>query len=207
MDIEGNKEYQKLKLEVEALEIRVQQPIAFTQNIIELKAKKEELEVQLEEVNNSLSFKEQNIKTKDRITQLLEEEKKLAQQIAELEGQEFLCEKYIKTKVELLEAGINNKFKFVRFKLFNTLVNGAVEECCEALIDGVPFSNANTASQVNAGIDIINALCEYYKISAPVFIDNRESVNEILDCNSQIINLIVSKDKKLIIENKESEVA
>jgi len=208
-----SEEYKELK----AQEIKLENEINDSENAaklgpinqiqIELKATRKELESQLEEVNNKLGFKEQNIKTKARITELMVEEKRLADKIAELEGQEFLCEKYIKTKVELLETGINNKFKFVKFKLFNTLVNGGVEERCEALIDGVPFSNANTASQLNAGIDIINALSEHYKISAPVFIDNRESVNEILECNSQIINLIVSKDKKLVIENIESEVA
>ena len=146
---------------------------------------------------------EQNIKTKVRIDELLCEEKRLAEQIAQLEGQEYLCEEYIKTKVKLLEAQINSKFKFVKFKMFNTLGNGAVEECCEALINGVPFSNSNTSSQLNAGLDIINTLSEYYKISTPIFIDNRESVNEIIECNSQIINLIVSKDTKLVIKNIE----
>ena len=87
------------------------------------------------------------------------------------------------------------------------MINGGVEECCEALINGVPFGNANTASQINAGIDIINALSEYYQVSAPIFIDNRESVNKIINCSSQIISLIVSHDKELRIESIESEVA
>jgi hypothetical protein len=138
-----------------------------------------------------------------RISRLLEEEKKLAQQIAELEGQEFLCEEFIKTKVELLESGINSKFRYVSFKLFETQVNGGLNETCEALINGVPFSNANTASQINAGLDIISALSEYYGVQAPIFIDNRESINQILETDSQVINLIVSKDKNLRVESEE----
>ncbi|WP_231701779.1 hypothetical protein [Crassaminicella thermophila] len=92
-----------------------------------------------------------------------------------------------------MESSINAKFKYVSFKLFDTQVNGGLVETCEALIDGVPFSNANTAAQINAGLDIINALSEYYDVQAPIFIDNRESVNQLIDCNSQIVNLIVSK--------------
>jgi len=91
----------------------------------------------------------------------------------------------------------------VKFKLFNTLVNGAIEDCCEALINGVPFSSANKASQINGGLDIINALCGHYGIEAPIFIDNRESVNDILPCDSQIINLFVTRDTPLRIENIE----
>lgn len=99
-----------------------------------------------------------------------------------------------------MENSINNKFKYVSFKLFDTQVNGGLNETCEALINGVPFSNANTASQINAGLDIINALSSHYSVQAPIFIDNRESVNKLIDTDSQIINLIVSNDKNLKVE-------
>ncbi|MNN94222.1 hypothetical protein D3C81_2128090 [compost metagenome] len=90
----------------------------------------------------------------------------------------------------------------MKFKLFETQVNGGINECCEALIDGVPFSNANTASQYNAGLDIINALSSFYDVQAPIFIDNRESVNNLIDTDSQIVNLIVSTDKPIRIESE-----
>ncbi len=172
-----------------------------------LNAKKEELQRELEEINNSLESKEQNIRIQVKINELLAESKNLNGKMLELEEQEKLCEMYIKSKAELLELEVNSKFEFVRFKLFNTLLNGEVEDYCEILINGIPFSNANKADQINAGIDIINTLSKYYKISVPIFIDNRESINEILECDSQIINLIVSKDKKLVIEKIENEVA
>lgn len=207
LNLESNQEYQNTLKEVQDLEDKLQQQQENNNQISELRSKKLQLERQLESINKDLNYKEININTKARITELQEEERKLAQQIAELEGQEFLCEEFIKTKVELLESSINNRFKYVSFKLFDTQVNGGIVECCEALINGVPFSNANTASQINAGLDIINALSEHYGVSAPIFIDNRESVNQILDCNSQVINLIVSQDKTLRIENNESEVA
>lgn len=191
-----------ISMEIESLEEKLRQPLNGSRDLSDLKLMKNRREVELESVNKQLAFKEQNERTKARIAELLEEEKKLGKQIAELEGQEFLCEDFIKTKVELLENSINSKFKYVSFKLFETQVNGGLNETCEALINGVPFSNANTASQINAGIDIINALCEEYGVQAPIFIDNRESVNDIIPCNSQIINLIVSKDKDLRIESE-----
>ncbi|RXM75332.1 recombinase RecF [Clostridium tetani] len=198
--LESNKEYQDLKVQISELGKKVQQPITVNNQVQELKERKSKLEIELEEVNKELAYKEQNEKTKARIIELQEEERELAEQIAQLEGQEFLCEEFIKTKVELLEASINSKFKYVSFKLFDTQVNGGINECCEALVNGVPFGNANTASQINAGLDIINALSEHYEVQAPIFIDNRESVNSLIETDSQVINLIVSKDKNLKVE-------
>jgi len=196
---ENNQEYQEILKQIQELEIKLQKLMTPTNNL-ELKARKMQLESELEDVNKQLIYKQHNENMKTRIAELQEEEKKLAQQIATLEGQEFLCEEFIKTKVELLESSINYKFNYVSFKLFDTQVNSGLNETCEALINGVPFSNANTASQINAGLDIINALSEHYGVQAPIFIDNRESVNQLIEINSQVINLIVSKDKNLRVE-------
>jgi len=173
----------------------------FTDNT-ELAYRKLNLEKELENINKTLGQKDTNETLRKRIQELQEEERNLANEIAKLEGYDFLCEEFIRTKVELLEERINSKFKAVRFKLFDQQINGGLNECCEALIDGVPFSNANTASQINAGIEIINTLSEFYEVNAPIFIDNRESINQIVSTDSQIINLIVSKDKKLKVENE-----
>ena len=91
-------------------------------------------------------------------------------------------------------------FKHVSFRLFDyTIENNAVETCIP-LVDGVPFPSANTAGQMNAGLDIINTLCKFYGVCAPIFIDNRESVNDIIETESQIINLVVNKDNFLTIK-------
>ena len=52
--------------------------------------------------------------------------------------------------------------------------------------------------KLNTGLDIINGLCKNYGVYAPIFIDNRESVTEIIETESQIINLIVNADDKKI---------
>lgn len=159
------------------------------------------LQDKLEGINKLLGRKENNITLKARIKELEDEEKELAIKIAELEGHQFLGEEFVRTKVELLEEGINEKFKgAVSFKLFNQQINGGLSECCEALVEGVPFSNANTAAQINAGLSILNTLCEHYGVNAPVFIDNAESVNKVNYTDSQLIKLIVSLDKKIKVE-------
>ncbi|WP_291636181.1 AAA family ATPase [Clostridium sp.] len=198
----SNKEYIKLKIEISELENKLQQPATATEQIKDLRERKDTLQASLMEINELLSHKKSNEDLKKRIDDLMGEEQRLSQQIAELEGQEYLCEEYIKTKVELLEGGINDKFKYVTFKLFNKLGNGGISECCEALIQGVPFTNANTAGQINAGLDVIKTLSEHYEVNVPLFIDNKESINKLIETDSQIINLIVSLDKNLKIESE-----
>jgi hypothetical protein len=70
----------------------------------------------------------------------------------------------------------------------------------------VPYSDINNAAKINAGLDIINTLCTHYNAFAPVFIDNAESVNSLLPVNSQLIRLVVSKDKKLKIDTPQEEL-
>ncbi|MFL0197318.1 DUF2813 domain-containing protein [Clostridium sp. WILCCON 0269] len=205
INLDSNKEYQEILKQVEALETELSKPIESDTQIRELKERKESIEREFEEVNYKLGYREINDKTNARIEELLNNEKELSQQIANLEKQEFLCNEFIKTKVELMESSINSKFKYVKFRFFKTLVNGGIEEGCEPLIDGIPFStNLNSGARINAGIDIINTLSGHYGINAPIFIDNRESTTKLIDVESQIVNLAVSsKDKKLRIENGE----
>jgi DNA repair exonuclease SbcCD ATPase subunit len=200
-----NTEYQELKAQANITEKALQYP-TIANDMADLKAQKVQLQGELEEINKKLAAREQNEKLRARIRELRYEEKNLAQQIADLEKQEYLTEEFIKTKVELLEGSINKRFQYVTFKLFSEQVNGGISECCEALVNGVPYSNANSAAQINAGLDIINTLSEYYGVTAPIFVDNRESVNELIQTEAQIINLIVSKDKTLRIESEEMRI-
>lgn len=172
----------------------------------ELKAEKQVLKAELAQINSKLAAKENNERLKERIKELDAEEVELAQKVAKLEGQLFLCEEFTRTQVELSEGMINKKFKNIKFKLFKELINGGLEETCEILCDGVPYGNANTASQINAGLEVIKTLSDHYGIHAPIFIDNAESVNKIIDLESQIIKLTVSLDNKLtVIKDDQAE--
>ena len=64
--------------------------------------------------------------------------------------------------------------------------------CALATIDGVPFNSLNSAGQVLAGLDIIRTFCRYYGATAPVFIDNAESISQTdFALDSQVIRLQV----------------
>ena len=99
-----------------------------------------------------------------------------------------------------MENAINSKFELVKFRLFDTQINGGLIECCDTLVNGVPYTDVNNAHKILAGLDIINTLIKHYNRSAPIFIDNRESINEIDYIGTQIISLVVTTDSKLRME-------
>ena len=124
----------------------------------------------------------------------------------------FTIEKFVTERCGLLEESINSAFPTIRWKLFDTQINGAIIDCCECMIpcDGVlvPYNCANTAASVSADIEIIDVLSQYYDIVAPVFVDNAERVNYVVRQSGQLITLSVSSDSELnIIIDKNKEAA
>ena len=117
-----------------------------------------------------------------------------------------LVEEFIRTKVSVLESRINDKFTITKFKLFETQINGGLTETCEAAFNGVPYSGGlNNAMRINVGMDIINTLSSLYGMSAPVFVDNAESVTSLRPIRSQVIQLVVKDGQKSLKVEKEEE--
>lgn len=131
-----------------------------------------------------------------RINELEQEQQRLINEKNIVDETAFLLDEFVKAKVEMLEDTINKHFTITTFKMANVLVNGSVEDCCETMVDGVPYRSLNNAARINAGIDIINALTKFYNVTAPVFIDNAEAVTKFVNCNSQTIKLIVDETCK-----------
>lgn len=157
---------------------------AINKDIDEMKAKRTQL---VDELN-----KHELIETIDeRVKELERKQQQLANDKNELDEAMFLMDEFIKAKVDMLEQSINSHFEYARFKMFNVLVNGNIEECCETTYKGVPYRSMNNAARMNVGLDIINALTKYFKVDAPVFIDNAEAVTSFIHCHSQVIQLFV----------------
>jgi DNA repair exonuclease SbcCD ATPase subunit len=171
----------------------------------ELKEMKETIQEGINNLKSLLNGRDQIQRNNLRIKELEAEERKFAQELASCEKTEFTIDEFQKAKMNMIEASVNGMFKMVKFKLFETQINGGETPCCETMFNGVPFSDLNHAAQVNAGLDCINALSENYGVSAPVIIDNAESINEIIPVSGQLIRLIVSEDKKLRVSNVADE--
>ena len=197
--LDGNQKYQELLIELEAIESSIIEVPAVDNT--ELVEKRKALVSEVDTIKLKLQSKSQIEAADKRMLELQDEQKKLSQQIANVEKEQFVIENFIKAKVDALENVVNSKFKYVKFKMFDEQINGGLRETCEAMVNGVPYSDVNTASKINAGLDIINVLSEFYGINAPIFVDNAESVHTLIETESQMIRLVVSEqDKKLKVE-------
>ncbi|QNK86466.1 AAA family ATPase [Sporosarcina sp. resist] len=196
-------EQAKLNDEIKSLNENAEESIVSVEKeVASLRAKRTEL-------NSQIAQQAQVVASEKRISELEEQQKELATEFEKLEGELYLTEEFIRSKVELLTEKINSKFKYARFNLFKTNINGGIEEICETTFDGVPYSSGlNNAARINVGIDIINTLTEHFGIRAPIFVDNAEAVTQLIDTDSQLISLVVSeKDKQLRIEKNELQEA
>ena len=160
---------------------------------------KNELNAERTKLVNELANRNIIEKSLNEIHNLEERAKELAQKIAELEQREFIMQEFSKRRVEEMERKVNSMFSIVTWKLFDYTLEGNPVEVCTPLVNGVPYGRVNSASRVNAGLDIINVLCAKYGVSAPIFLDNAEGVNEHIKSCGQVIKLYVTKDNKLII--------
>lgn len=141
---------------------------------------------------------------RQRIAELEAEQKRLAKEFERLEGELFLIEEFIQAKVRLLTGRINDRFQIARFRLFRIQVNGGIEECCESVVDGVPYASLNQGKRLNVGLDIIDTLATHFGFAPPIVIDNAESITSIRPTQGQQIRLIVSaSDKSLRVTGGE----
>lgn len=135
-----------------------------------------------------------------RIAELEAQQKSLAAEYAQCEKGEYLCEMFIRAKVALLDERINSRFRTLKFKLFHEQQNGGLQEICKVLIPCesglVEYEKANNAAQINAGIEIINVLADYYDARLPMFVDNAESVTALTASDGQVVRLVVSEHDK-----------
>lgn len=193
----------KLTAEVDRLKTALDNPEDLQSLPGGLKEDRKELSDKMHDLRAQLNTGEQIAKSEARKQELMDEEKSLAKQVAGMEKELFALDELIRERINLIEDEVNSKFEHVRFRMFEDQINEGIKETCVTLVGGVPFPDANNAAKINAGIDIINTLSKHYGVTAPIFIDNRESVVELIETPSQIINLYVSKtDKVLRIENQ-----
>lgn len=132
-----------------------------------------------------------------RISELQAESRSCAEARARLERMQYNFMQLQIRKADLLTERIDGLFAVVKLKMFDYTIEGNPVETCLPMINGVPYPSANSAARLNAGLDIINTLSKHYGYTAPIWIDNAESVNNILPTDAQQIRLVVSDEPTL----------
>ena len=200
-ELEG---YAELEEQIKALTSELESEGGKAESTESYTSRRKKLTARRDEIKDQLSKQEERERLLKRKRDLEESEKDIAQKIADTEQEEILASEITNRQVEECERKVNTLFRGVTFQLFEYTIEDKDKEypieTCKILVNGVPFGVDNYASKVNAGLEIIRVLSEYYGVSAPLFIDNRESVQTIPDdLTAQIINLRVSDDKELVI--------
>lgn len=195
------KEIEDLRKEEEVLNVSAEKRVA------PLLEKEKTMQRQLEELLRRRLNAEANEKQDRHIRDLLAKQKELNLQLADLEDGLALADQFIRLRASDLEEDINSHFEVVRWKLFDTQVNGGVKTCCEAMADNdngifVEYgSNLNDGRRIQAGVDIINAITKATGVTAPIWIDGAGELTGELHTDSQCIRLYASEaDKALRVE-------
>jgi DNA repair exonuclease SbcCD ATPase subunit len=191
--------YQKLLQSETNLEALIAEEFDSQERVI-LEQERQAVMADVEAITIRLSKREIIESNEKRIAELESQMKNMAVELAALEGTEFTIQEFCKARTEAIEQKINGLFQSVKFKRFEKQINGGEIETCEAMVGGVPFSDLNNAGKINAGLDIINAICKSEAITAPIFVDNAEAVNMLLDTKSQMVRLVVTDDNSLVVK-------
>lgn len=172
------------------------------QNIANIKQALTTITAEQEDLLRRLAASDTNRRIDEERARLEERQHTLADTVAQAEGVEQQIIAYRKAKIMAVENGVSSLFTMVRWKMYEpNLTNDGEKEICQAIIDGIPYDQQNRATQVNAAIDIVNGFARAYEVSLPLFIDNAESVTDIIPINGQRITMTVVKNRPLALTN------
>lgn len=171
----------------------------------DMEKKLKDLESEREVFASRLAVKAQWEKVNAQMDALQENRAQWKEQIDSLDEKIKAASDFQKRSCEVLEENVNRRFKLVRWKMFRRQLDGTDKPWCECSVDGVPYSDLNTAAKINAGLDITNTLKRHYGVDVPCVIDNAETVQEPLYEGGQQIRLTVTDDEDIVIgyENRD----
>lgn len=198
-----NEEYQQLEAEIKqrtaSLEEAGDGDGSVRTEMADIRNRKAELNRKRDGLRDLLLDEKTIVQKRGRVKELEERQTQLNQQLTDLERQDFTAAEFGRAVIEDLQNRVNDMFTNVKFEMFRTLINGGSEPTCVLTMHGTPYQDLSNSEKINAGIECINVMCRFNDTYAPLFVDNAESVNDVLPTDSQQILLVVSRDKELTV--------
>ena len=197
-DLSDNQEYEALQLQLSKLEESMKSMSTCADYRSQLRIRLSGLREELSAVEKEIASAD-NTALEERIAELQAEQREVGQKVADQEKMICMLETFIQEKMERIAGDINKHFKYVAFRLFKSQINGGVVPTCEIKHVSESKGDINEGHMIIAGLDIISTLSKLYGVSAPVFIDGSESVNDfrIPDMDCQMVLLKVTDDTEL----------
>ena len=188
--IQSDERCQTIREEMEKLRLQIDETKA-PQQPEALLATKQEIESKIQSLQTQLGARDTIARIEGQIAELEEKKTALNNELGNLEGKQATAKEFQKAKDEQLLMRVNKKFKIVTWDFVSEQYNGNDKIACNCYVGGMPYAERNHAGQVNAGLDIINAIAHCEGVHLPIFIDNAESVIEYIPTESQKILLTV----------------
>ena len=183
-------------------EIDDRKDVAVEADVERLEKENAELEEECKELVKKLTYVNTISNAEQRIQELTEQQRTLNQQLADLEKQDYTAEQFQFAVIQDLQDRVNELFPTIRFKMFNTSLNGNVEPTCVLTMNGVSYPNLSTSEKIIAGLECIEAMCQFNQAFAPIWVDNSESITNVPQTTSQQILLVVSAGQPLTVVNE-----
>ncbi len=153
------------------------------------------LEFDLEKVYETLAIFEQNEKKNELIEEYRKQMLGKKKEIAKLKKQKLEAETAIGNEIGRVEGNVNKNFEKINFEFFKKKLNGNTESVCILKMDGIPYEILNTASQMNACVDLARGLSKMANKEYPIWVDRMESVQDLIPVDTQMIQIEVNKNK------------
>lgn len=202
IDVANTNEYKELEQEIERrTRLLEETPIGNCSKdaVEQVRTRRQELQAKRDAYLMAVKDNETIKRIEQRISILEIQRKNLLKQLDELQAKEYHSMQLLMKHIAEVESRVNKLFHNLKFKMFKKLLNGNIEPTCECTMHGTPYQDLSNSEKINAGIEIINAMCIHNQTWVPCFIDNAECINDVVPMKSQQILLIVSRDKELTI--------
>jgi hypothetical protein len=150
-------------------------------------------------IQSMLEGKSSDNKGNVRAAEFESEIKKVSSDLDKKEYYLNMIEEYERIKKELAEKQINEQFKSVQFRFFETQKNGEIKQSCTPINqDGTAEKYWSTGESSLIGLEICEKLQNKFSLDLPILIDNSESISENIMTERQIVLFEMDKNTKEI---------
>ena len=206
IDVSATEEYKALEQKIAEKEEAMHKANDISAVKAELKSQETALRQQLAECESQIA-KSDTAADEQRLEELKQTRIDSEQNKANAEKILDLLDELGKAKNEALTEAVNSHFSLVKWQLFKYAKNGNYKSCCIPTVDGksILTTMSNKGNRILGRVDICNSIQKISGISAPIILDDSESLDEENQkkvaemVDSQLIMLIVNDSEKLEI--------
>ena len=206
IDVSTTEEYKALEQKITEKEEAMHKANDISAVKAELKEQETALRQQLAECESQIA-KSDTAADEQRLEELKQTRIDSEQNKANAEKILDLLDKLDKAKNEALTEAVNSHFGLVKWQLFEYTKSGNYKSCCIPTVDGksILTTMSNKGNRILGRVDICNSIQKISGISAPIILDDSESLDEDNQkkvaemVDSQLIMLIVNDSEKLEI--------